>query len=84
MAVGIDLGTTFSVVSVCRKGKVEVLANDDGHRITPSVVAFLDSVTYVGEAAEDVEVPASSRVFGKSPPTPVLTMYIEQNLNPQK
>ncbi|XP_034235489.1 heat shock 70 kDa protein 2-like isoform X5 [Thrips palmi] len=62
-AVGIDLGTTFSVVAVCRKGKVEVLANDDGSRITPSVVAFFQGESYVGQAAEEVEAPATNRVF---------------------
>ncbi|XP_034235486.1 heat shock 70 kDa protein II-like isoform X2 [Thrips palmi] len=62
-AVGIDLGTTFSVVAVCRKGKVEVLANDDGSRITPSVVAFFQGESYVGQAAEEVAAPATNRVF---------------------
>ncbi|XP_034235505.1 heat shock 70 kDa protein II-like isoform X2 [Thrips palmi] len=59
--VGIDLGTTFSVVAVCRKGKVEVLANDSGSRTTPSVVGFMGGESFVGEAAKDL--PASSQVY---------------------
>jgi len=51
-AVGIDLGTTFSVVATLKKGKgVEVIANSQGNRITPSVVGFTDNEILVGEAA---------------------------------
>ncbi|CAI5798474.1 Hypothetical predicted protein [Podarcis lilfordi] len=51
-AVGIDLGTTYSCVAVCQKGKVDVLANDHGNHTTPSCVAFTDKERLVGEPAE--------------------------------
>ncbi|CAN0879365.1 Heat shock 70 kDa protein BIP2, partial [Linum grandiflorum] len=52
--IGIDLGTTFSCVAVAIDGRIEVIANDQGNRITPSSVAFSkSSELFVGEAAKN-------------------------------
>ena len=65
-AIGIDLGTTYSCVAVWHGDRGEIIANDQGSRLTPSCVAFTDIERFVGEAAvNQAALNHANTIFGQ-------------------
>lgn len=61
--IGIDLGTTYSCVGNYKNGQVEIIPNELGNRITPSVVAFTDEERLIGEGAKNQVVQNPTRTL---------------------
>jgi L1 cell adhesion molecule like protein len=53
IAIGIDLGTTYSYLAVFEHGKVQMIPNEEGNRMTPSYVTFTNTQRFVGEKAKN-------------------------------
>ena len=65
VAVGIDLGTTYSCVAVWQHDRVEIIVNEQGNRTTPSYVAFTDTQRMIGDAAKNqAALNPSNTIFG--------------------
>jgi heat shock 70kDa protein 1/2/6/8 len=82
VAVGIDLGTTNTVVAVWKDEKVTIIPNDEGHRVTPSIVAFTNTNMLVGNVAKN-QVKLARIIFSISNILNVFFFAIQVVLNPE-
>ena len=63
-AIGIDLGTTYSCVAVWKHDRIEIIPNDQGNRITPSYVAFVNEERLIGDGAKHkVAITSQNTIF---------------------
>ena len=68
LAIGIDLGTTYSCAAVWKYDRIEIIPNDQGNRITPSCVAFTEETRLIGDAAiNQASVNSINTIFGELP-----------------
>lgn len=80
-AIGIDLGTTYSCVGVWQHDRVEIIANDQGNRTTPSYVGFTDTERLIGDAAKNqVAMNPINTVFGKPPSQISVLFYLNYTM----
>jgi heat shock protein 1/8 len=85
IAVGIDLGTTYSCIAAFVNGRVEVLEDFDGNRTMPSVVAFTETGEQVGKLArKNVFIDAACRVYGNIQRLKYSLQFLEVYFTPRR